>query len=504
MKTFYDFHLHWYPGYQIDRFGERLQEVTRNYSSVVGVVYDTELVDCWNDFLIATQFLPLKNVESSDSRFYGEMEEDGTRIVFYRGVQAVSEENVELLVIGEVPDTGPLEKMVSVALSIGSAVLLPWGFGKWRGKRGQLILREFRQSRPRLFPSDSANRPNRGGGKAFLAGVFAKLPGCYRLDGSDPLPMENDEIFSFTLGMEGPEPQDFPEDAASFAERLPQLASELKSVEGRRVGRESVSRQVRLRKNGLALQPPHIPTVPGTSDAGDIESATDRYARRFSGSVGMFFLDRQAELTLKLAELERFPKGEVLDIGGGHTQLAPHFLEKGCSVSIFASDDSCRKRPDRILGAWNYRFATGDLLHLPYPDNSFEVVTLFRLVPHETDWEALIEEAARVSRNTVILDYPDIRSFNVFSRMLFLVKKAVEKDTRDYELFTRKKIAAAMEEAGLRDLRWRPQFFLPMALYRMVGSGRFAKILESFFNTLGLTQLFGSPVIVGGRKKASE
>jgi ubiquinone/menaquinone biosynthesis C-methylase UbiE len=262
-----------------------------------------------------------------------------------------------------------------------------------------------------------------------------------------------------------------------------------------------VGRQIGLRKNGFSLQPPRIPSSPGTSDGGDIESATDRYARRFSGSVGKYFLERQAKLTLRLADIGRHPEAEVLDIGGGHTQLAPHFLKEGCSVSIFASDESCRVRPDRILGSVNYRFATGDLLHLPYPDDSFEIVTLFRLVTHETDWEALIEEAARVSRDVVILDYPDIRSFNVLSRMLFLVKKAVEKDTRDYELFSRKKIAAAMDRAGLSDLTWCPQFFLPMALYRLAGSGRLARCLEGIFGAIGLTKLFGSPVIVGGRKK---
>jgi len=206
---------------------------------------------------------------------------------------------------------------------------------------------------------------------------------------------------------------------------------------------------------------------------------------------------------MALAGRDRATKKEVLDIGGGHAQLAPHFLKEGWSVSIFASSEECRKRPDRILGSENYRFACGDLLHLPYPDDSFEVVTLFRLVPHETDWESLIAEAARVARHRVILDYPDLRSFNLLSRMLFVVKKAVEKDTRDYDLFTRKKIAGAMERAGLSQLKFRPQFFMPMALYRLVGSGRFAVICEKIFRLVGLTSLFGSPVIVSGEKQES-
>ena len=500
--TFYDFHLHWYPGYQIDRFGERLQSLSKEYTTIVGVIYDTELVDCWSLFQIAWQFLPLNNREESDSRLYGELDGSGVRVVFYRGVQAVSEENVEMLVIGEVPDTSTLNQMVENALETGGAVVLPWGFGKWRGARAKLVLREFRESRERLYVSDSANRPNRGMGASLLSGAYRDLSKLSRLDGSDPLPMSDDEDFSFTIGMTGEDLGSLPNDSLGLAEFLPELVAGLRPVSGVRRTAGAFVRQLQLRKNGLTLQEPYIPNNSNSSDAGDIESATDRYARRFSGSVGSYFLRRQKNLTLKLAQAAGAPPGAVLDVGGGHAQLAPHFLDLGWSVSIFSSDDSCRKRPDRIMGSENYRFATGDLLRMPYPDNSFDIVTLFRLVPHETDWEALIGEAARVSRGVVILDYPDLRSFNAFSRVLFLFKKAIEKDTRDYELFNRRKIGTAMTNAGLEDLRWRPQFFLPMALYRLAGSGRLASIMEEAFLRVGLTTLFGSPVIVSGRKRA--
>lgn len=502
--TLYDFHLHWYPDHQVNRLRSRLDHLCRQFSSVVGVVYDMELCRCWEEFQKAWRFLPLADRSESGDCLSGTWEETETRLVFYRGTQLISEENIELLVIGPEPDTGSLAAMVDEALRAGSTVLLPWGFGKWRGGRGRLIEQEFAQERPGLFASDSGTRPHHGCGARMISGIYTQLPPGTRLNGSDPLPMPDEEERFFTTGMTGPAIDTaLPETSGEFAGLLRDNIPSLKPFHEPLSSRAAIQRQIRLRRSGFSLSPPKAPSIPGRSDAGDIESSTDRYARRFSGAVGAFFLAKQAKLTLELAHDPDRPSGEILDIGGGHAQLAPHFLAEGWSVSIFSSSDSCRKRPDRLMGSENYRFATGDLLHLPYPDNSFDVVTLFRLVTHEGDWQALIAEAARVSRRRVILDYPDSRSFNALSRLLFLVKKAVEKDTREFALFNRKKIAAATKEAGLEDLRWRPQFFLPMAFYRLVGSGRLAALLESLFQGLRLTSLLGSPVIVSGTKVSS-
>lgn len=499
--TIYDFHLHWYPGFRIDRFEARLGSLVGEYAALVGVVHNTERCSCFEEFRKVFAHLPLEGVEESESRLLGRWRDGGVPVVFYRGAQLVSEENLELLVIGASPDTGKLPAMVDEALALGSVVLLPWGFGKWRGARGQVVEAVLANPRPGLFVSDSGTRPNSGLGASLLQGVFERVARYKRLDGSDPLPMPEEETFPFSVGMKGEALEDFPEDTAAFAEFLRAKADQLAPSGDSRTTPAAIHRQVCLRRRAFRLGPVPAPSVPGRSDAGDIESSTDRYARRFSGEVGAFFLERQSQLTLDLAERDgRTQPGKILDIGGGHAQLAPHFLKRGWAVSIFSSDDSCRKRPDRLMGAANYQFATGDLLHLPYPDNSFDLVTVFRMVPHETEWETLIAEAARVARHQVILDYPDIRSFNALSRGLFLIKKAVEKDTREFALFTRQRISQAMEEAGLEDLRWRPQFFLPMALYRLAGSGRFAAGCEAFFQRIGLTAILGSPVIVSGIK----
>ena len=56
---------------------------------------------------------------------------------------------------------------------------------------------------------------------------------------------------------------------------------------------------------------------------------------RFSGAVGHWFLQRQAQLTLEL--LRALPGARVLDVGGGHGQLTRPLLEAGHPVTVLAS-----------------------------------------------------------------------------------------------------------------------------------------------------------------------
>ena len=54
--------------------------------------------------------------------------------------------------------------------------------------------------------------------------------------------------------------------------------------------------------------------------APDVETASEDYARRFAGEVGRYFLDVQAEIVLEM--LASWPQASVLEVGGGHAQLA--------------------------------------------------------------------------------------------------------------------------------------------------------------------------------------
>jgi 2-polyprenyl-3-methyl-5-hydroxy-6-metoxy-1,4-benzoquinol methylase len=233
---------------------------------------------------------------------------------------------------------------------------------------------------------------------------------------------------------------------------------------------------------------------PGREDA-DIESSSERYARRFAGPVGQWFLELQARLTLEC--LAGLPAGTtVLDVGGGHAQLTPPLVNAGFRVTVVGSDASCGRRLAPLTSSGRCRFEVADLLALPYADQTFDAVVCYRLLAHSIDWRRLIGELCRVARQRVVVDYPSRRSVNFASDALFRIKNSIERGTtRSFALYGRSEMAGAFAAAGFRVAAERPQFFLPMALYRLAGSVGLARATEGAARTAGLTSLLGSPVI---------
>lgn len=229
-------------------------------------------------------------------------------------------------------------------------------------------------------------------------------------------------------------------------------------------------------------------------ETADIETASDEYAARFSGEAGAFFLERQTALTLEL--LRDLPGATVLDVGGGHAQLAEPLVRQGYRVTVTGSDPLCRQRLDRLLPAGSFTYQTCDCLALPFADRSFEVVMAFRLLPHAERWPQLLAEMCRVAERCVVVDYPDRRSSNVLYQLLFAAKKRLEGNTRTFTLFSRSQIAGALAKNGFAGSRFRPEFFLPMVLHRKLNHRGLSVLLEGASRLCGLTCLLGSPIIV--------
>ena len=227
----------------------------------------------------------------------------------------------------------------------------------------------------------------------------------------------------------------------------------------------------------------------------DVESSSEGYARRFDGPVGRWFVDSQTRITLQcLAGLP--PGATVLDVGGGHAQVAPPLVEAGYRVTVVGSEPSCGERLEPLIATGRCRFDVGDLQALPYGAGAFDAVVCYRLLAHSVDWRHLIAELCRVAQQRVIVDYPATRSVNVASQALFRLKHSIERGTtRPFALYRRREIAGAFADAGFAISSVRPQFLLPMALYRLAGSVQLARTAEGLARSLALTGLLGSPVI---------
>ncbi len=230
------------------------------------------------------------------------------------------------------------------------------------------------------------------------------------------------------------------------------------------------------------------------SENADLETSSDDYASRFTGDVGRWFLELQARTALELlAHLP--PNATVVDVGGGHAQLTPALVGAGYRVLVVGSHQSSGRRLTPWISAGHCRFEVADLLALPYADATFDAVVCFRLLPHSIDWIRLLRELCRVSRRSVLVDYPSSRSVNFIADSLFALKKRIERNTRPFKLFHPRQIRQVFEENGFSVRAERPQFLFPMVFHRWSKSAVLGRVIEAPWRPLGLTRWLGSPVI---------
>ena len=244
-------------------------------------------------------------------------------------------------------------------------------------------------------------------------------------------------------------------------------------------------------------------TDPCVAEMADVETSSDDYARRFSGAVGGWMLSVQERLTLDLLAAAPGVR-RVLDVGGGHGQLAGALCREGYAVTVVGSAASCGHRISNLVEDNRCKFEVANLLSLPYPEDAFDAVLSFRLLTHCEHWPVLVRELCRVAATAVIVDYPSSHSLNVVAPFLFRAKKRVEKNTRPWRSFHPADIRSTFERHGFKQRHCRKQFFLPMVVHRMLRRRTVSRTAEGLCRALALTRFWGSPVIVEMRRDSTE
>ena len=226
-------------------------------------------------------------------------------------------------------------------------------------------------------------------------------------------------------------------------------------------------------------------------ETADIETSSDGYASRFAGPVGEWMLGVQESIVLSW--IRELRPDAVLDVGGGHGQLAVPLARAGNKVTVLASDPVCAKRIEAEVREGKIKFQTGNVIALPFPDKSFDAVISVRLLPHCERWPELIRELCRVARKSVIVDYP-VES--KLASLLFGVKRKLEGNTRTWLSFRHAVVRSEFERNGFRFKQRKGQFFLPMVLHRTLRCRAVSEFLEGVCRRLGLTRRWASPVLV--------
>lgn len=230
-------------------------------------------------------------------------------------------------------------------------------------------------------------------------------------------------------------------------------------------------------------------------ETADIETSNDDYAGRFAGPAGQWMLEVQERLALGLLREAGTSIRTILDVGGGHGQLALPLVAAGYDVTVLGSAPSCEHRIRSITQPGPARFVVGNVIALPFADRSFDAVFCFRLLTHCERWPTLVRELCRVARRLVIADYPTSQSVNAIAPALFNAKKKYEVNTRTWTLFRHEQIRGEFERCGWRIAQRRGQFFFPMVVHRMLKCRPLSAGLEGVTRAVGLNDAFGSPVI---------
>lgn len=224
----------------------------------------------------------------------------------------------------------------------------------------------------------------------------------------------------------------------------------------------------------------------------DIVTSDPSYLNRFQGKLGAWLLEVQEKLIRLLVSDKITPQDTVLDVGGGHGQTLTALTGINENVTVRLSEQS----GNSLIEGFTCTQDRGDLYPLPYEDGSFTFCTAIRILTHVDNPELLISELCRVSAKFVLIDYPPLCSFNCLYSLIFFIKRAIEKDTRIFTIFTHAQMSQLVQKLGYTVVTRKNQFFWPVVLHRIHKRAWLGRLLETPMRMLGATALFGSPTIV--------
>ena len=148
----------------------------------------------------------------------------GATLLIVAGRQIVTAENLEVLAVAcsrEIRDSLPIRAALGAVADCGARAVVPWGFGKWLGRRGRIV-RELIDALPVPFSlGDNGGRA----GSLPRPPLFrlAERRGVPVLTGSDPLPLPREERRAGSYGFVLHEWRMTSRPAESLAERIGSL-----------------------------------------------------------------------------------------------------------------------------------------------------------------------------------------------------------------------------------------------------------------------------------------
>ncbi len=203
-----DSHVHIYDKYDIKRFfycvlkNFRKESKKLGFENFKGILFLTETKNDdyfsklnENYFENELKELYLTKINNNESGSVVYKAKDNNYLIIISGKQIITSEKLEVLALGKTKnlDYGEsLRASIEKINSLGALPIIPWGVGKWFGKRKKIIENVLEHNRDiKYFFGDNSGRP-----------VFWATPKLFKtagnkgiliLRGSDPLPLNYQE-----------------------------------------------------------------------------------------------------------------------------------------------------------------------------------------------------------------------------------------------------------------------------------------------------------------------
>ncbi len=239
----------------------------------------------------------------------------------------------------------------------------------------------------------------------------------------------------------------------------------------------------------------------GATQYREAEHARDYDADRFGGRFGRFLEARETALYLALLDGH---DGAVLDAGAGTGKLSIPLMRAGRRVVALDFSPAmltiarAKARRAGVAGA----FAIADARTLCFRDRAFDCTVASRLLMHLPDWRAAIAELCRITRDTLIVDFPPPIGFaRIESAWKRRVRPRPAGAHRGYATISPPALAAQLAAHGFAVDRVTRGFFLPVRVHRWLDRPGVSRRIEAGFDRVGLTRRFGSPVTVRARRR---
>lgn len=251
-----DGHVHFYPSARLDRIlagaGPNLAEI-----GAAG----TDYVLCLTETARDTAFAALRTGQGVPEGWRIDLPErdeaalclsgpDGAWLLVIAGRQIVTAEGLEVLGLctdARIEDGLPVRDVLARLDAAEVPAVLPWGLGKWIGRRGALVRQLIEEGNLPFSLGDNAGRPV--GWPRPPTFALARDRGRAILPGTDPLPVPGAEDAIGRFGFALPGRLDPSAPARDLASRLRTLKGQPEVLGTRRTWPRVIAEQIALRRH---------------------------------------------------------------------------------------------------------------------------------------------------------------------------------------------------------------------------------------------------------------